>query len=194
MKSNLLSVAQNFLLLALGVSTEPIAAQGLMTPGHLFIKKEITGVGGITNLIDSSTKEVVGTSTFNQQSLPPGTKMAIERIRLGLAVVDKADKVSAAGQYYSNKASSTEAKFRAANFIIYRTGKEILRVPVSRFLTMDNVEGMTGEHDCFDVDELRLLQGDEKLSLQLEFPDDVDWTADKKVFVSVELFGPRMQF
>jgi hypothetical protein len=189
-----LTRAQTYLLLALGLSTNGVQAQGQLQPGHLYLKKEITGKSGIQQLIDSNTRQTVGTSSFDGQRLPTGTKMVIERVRLSLAVVNSDNGVSAAGQTYANKSSTTEAKFRAANFIINRDGKEIFKVGVANCLTLDSVQGMVGVDDTYDVRELRLLQGDEKLEIQLEFPDDVDWTAGKKVFVNIELFGPQMQF
>ena len=200
MKSNLISLGQQFLIAMLAASgvqglntITPAEMQGKLTDGNVYIRKDITAAGGIVNLIDSSTLEKIGTSSFNGQKLPTGVKMAVERIRLGLAVVDAADTNPAAAQKYTNKGSATEAKFAGAHFILTKAGKKILEIPVSQFLTLDNCEGMQGEHDCYDLQAFRYLVGDEMLEIQLSFPDNVSWTNGKKIFVSVELLGPRAQ-
>jgi len=200
MKSNLISLGQQYLiatLIATGVTgldnVTPAAMQAKLTDGNVYIKKEITGLGGIVNLIDSGTLEKIGTSSFNGQKLPAGVKMAVERIRLSLAVVEATNGNPAAAQRYSNKASTIEPKFASAHFILTKGGRKILEIPVSQFTSLDTCEGMVAEHDCYDLQAFRYLEGDEQLEIQLAFPDNVAWTADKKIFVNVELLGPRAQ-
>jgi hypothetical protein len=202
MKQNLISVAQQFLIDILrtaGVIGPNVTATDMQTKlsdGNVYIRKEITGSGGIVNLIDSATLEKIGTSSFNGQKLPAGVKMALERIRLSFCEIDASDAnkdAKAAGQSYTNKYSAVPAKLRAAHFILTKGGKKIHEMPVIQALSLEDCEGMVAEHDCYDLPALRYLEGNEQLEIQLSFPDDVQWATGKKQFVSVELLGPRAQ-
>jgi len=202
MKSFIISLGQQFLIDMLrveGVSLaglSPSDMQGKLTDGNVYIRSEITGGGGIVNLIESGTLEKIGTSSFNGQKLPAGVKMAVERIRLGFCELEDNDtnkSAKPAGQAYTNKYSTVAAKLRAAHFILTKGGKKILEIPVSQFLTLDSCEGMIAEHDCYDLQAFRYLKGDELLEIQLSFPPEVQWPAGKKYFASVELLGPRAQ-
>lgn len=200
MKSNLVTIGQQFLITMLAATVPgitnlgPAEVQSKFSDGNVYIRKDITGQGGIYNLLDTSTLEKIGYSSFNGKKLPSGVKMSIERIRLSFAVVNSDDTKSAAAQYYTNKAADCEAMLRAAHLIINKSSKQILNIPVIQLLGLSTQEGMTGEHDCYDLQAFRFLEGDQDLDIQLSFPtENVAWTANKKVFVSVELLGTRAQ-
>jgi hypothetical protein len=202
MKSNLISVSQQYLIDILrtaGVIPQNVTASEMqlkLSDGNVYVRREITGTGGIVNLIDSGTLEKIGTSSFNGQKLPAGVKQVLERVRLSFSEIDDSDAnklATPAGQSYTNKYTDVAAKIRAAHFILTKGGKKIVEAPVSQFLSLATCEGMVAEHDCYDLPALRYLEGNEQLEIQLSFPDDVKWPTGKKYFVSAELIGPRAQ-
>jgi hypothetical protein len=198
MKSNLISIGQQFLVSMLATTVAgisgltPADVQKKLTDGNVYIRKEVTGQGGIYNLLESSTLERIGYSSFNGKKLPANVKMALEAVRFTVAVVESSDTGKEPAQLYGNKVADVPAMLRSAHLIINKQGQQIVNQPIGQMLNLGSQEGMCGVDDVYNLPAFRFLEGEQELDIQISFPTEgVSWPTGKKVFVSVELLGAR---
>lgn len=190
MKNSSFSVAQ-----ALLMSLVPSLANNVarVSDGDLYVRLDITGKGGIYNLIDANTKKVVGESSFDGSKLPADVNMVLERVRIAYATCPTTDSdLTVSGQNYSALYSRVPEVLANAEFVITQGGTKILELPLQRFLLNDPSAGLQGD-DAYFLEAQRHLKPQTPLEVQIHFPSNKSMSVDKKHFIEVHLIGPKSE-
>lgn len=132
------------------------------SPKTHYVKKDISEAGGLTRILDTTTKRVDGISTFNENKLPKKEAMVYDQVRIAYGKGDEA-KLSSTKL---NKAFD-EALLNA-NLIIKQNGRIQLEAPVSDFHTEGTNTDVNSNYVQIPVPNL--IRDDEELEISLQFP------------------------
>lgn len=201
MRNSIITAGQLFAVVALGLmhsGDSRNAAQALDAAGYqfnngdMYLRLDITGKGGISELIDSNTKKVDGVSSFNGVTLETGINQVLEKIRFGYATSAKADgEKSPALVRYTNKYSQVPAVLANADLVLSQNGKDILTVPIQRLLTTSDSPKVAGVEDAYELEAMRLLREKTDLKIAIRFPEGKSIGSDANHFVELHLIGTQ---
>ncbi|MFD3001439.1 hypothetical protein ACFS7Z_13790 [Pontibacter toksunensis] len=186
MRNSLFTIGQTYLMSALGINGATQNVQ--FNNGDYYLRSKITA-GGILELIDSNTKKVDGLSSFDGRSLEDGVNLALEKVRFAYGtsatVGGATDPVAIK---YSTAYADVPAALANADLVISQHGKQILSVPVQRFLLGAASNRPAGLEDAYELDAIRLIKEKTELSIAIRFPKGAT-LPDANHFIELHLIG-----
>ncbi len=140
-----------------------------LTRHTVYVRKDITGAGGIFNVIDENTLKVEGVSSLTKTSLPKNQAVIFDKIAIGFALgsveLGEEGKVD-----YST--ALTPAEIRNATLVITQNGREVLELPVA---DMVKAQSTNNANDLYhDLEGFHFLGDDQPMEWQLKFPKGVN--------------------
>lgn len=140
-----------------------------LTRHTVYVRKDITGAGGIFNVIDENTLKVEGVSSLTKTSLPKNQAVIFDKIAIGYAlgtvVLGEEGKVD----YGKDKAP---AEIRNATLVITQNGREVLELPVADMIKGDSANNAGDLYH--DLEGFHYLVDDQPMEWQLKFPKGVN--------------------
>lgn len=159
----------------------------------LYIRRQITGVGGVYRLIDASNVKTAGITNIDKNRLPEGYNFGIEAIRVGqgshATITDPKNIIN-----YTNVNGSVEAEFRHAEIVITQDTKELLRLPMSSLLAPAASTKGTLKDAAYPLhDNAIVLVENVPFEINIEFPAIMatSSTSTNKFHIEVELYGKK---
>lgn len=161
--------------------------------GDLYLRVDITGKGGITELLDSNTRKIDGVSSFDKTRLEDGVNQAVEKIRFAYGTSATAGGETAPELIsYSNKYSEVPAVLANADLVLTQNGKDILSVPVQRLLVAADSQKPMGEADAFELDAIRVLKEKTDIKISLRFPNGRSIGSTANHFIELHFIGAQV--
>ncbi len=154
------------------VKTTPISVK--------YVAKNIGKGGGIIDLVDSNTKELVGVSNFRSNRLDIGNVFVFDKIRVYVAT-DKEQTEPDKVDYLLLKSAGKILK--VSELEIYTNGKKIISIPLSAIASNQETECHVG----LDLASPGYLVDGAEFEIKLKMPSAFD--TDDNHFVKVELEG-----
>lgn len=150
----------------------------------------VSGQGGTTDIINSSTTQKTGTVNFDKSTLPKLQNLVLKEVQFGYAaVVDGAD--VALAQFSSKIPASMETAVLKATLIIKQEDKVVFERPVRDLMA----ESTDDASRPYPLSNWRLIKGDRKLEIKLEYPEGVGVSASgvglATHYVEVRLLGTK---
>lgn len=160
-------------ILFLSASLQAAITNGdyFLDPTDLYVKKDISGAGGITRILDVNSKQLDGVCSFDSDGKMDQNRAAIWNrivVRYGLG-----DANADPGTIDYNTAIPKE--LANADLVITQKGRVVLRKSVRSLFAKAN-ENETGA-DHLNLASLRLFVDDENVEINLHFPAGVNMPA-----------------
>lgn len=140
-----------------------------LTRHTVYVRKDITGAGGIFNVIDENTLKVEGVSSLTKTSLPKNQVHIFDKIAIGFALGTVEPNEEGKVDYGSAVAP---AEIRNATLVITQNGREVLELPVA---DMVKAQQSNNANDLYhDLEGFHYLVDDQPMEWQLKFPKGVN--------------------
>ena len=130
---------------------------------------EISGAGGIFDLLRTTNDKQVGISDFDSNKLDAGINVAVGKIKIGYGKAPSADNKTAADIVYSSKLADFPAELLRAKLIIKQDNKVVGRYPIERFTQQADSTKVQGEEDALILGTPIILIEQKPIDIQLEF-------------------------
>ena len=150
----------------------------------------ISGAGGIFDLLRTTNDKQVGISDFDSNKLDAGVNAAIGKIKVGYGKAPSADKKTAAEISYSSKLADFPTELLRAKLIIKQDNKVVGRYPIERFTQQAASRRVQGEEDALVLGTPIVLVEQKPIDIQLEFnPSKGIVTGTDDHFIQVRFMG-----
>lgn len=171
-----------------GLNSEIQAGNVYLDDHTMMIRKNISGAGGIYDIIDETTKKVSGISTLNENKLPSGQGFIFDRLSVSYAKGALAN--GEKDQSYGTGAVPQE--LRNSFLVIRQKGREILNEPVANFIKGDATA--SAADNFVELLGYKVLQDEEAITMQLVTPNGVSIDAADAAnnhFLEIRLKGAK---
>ena len=139
-----------------------------LTRHTIYVRKDITGAGGIFNVIDENTLKVEGVSSLTKTSLPKNQAVIFDKIAIGFALGSV--ELGEEGQV-DYGTTLTPAEIRNATLVITQNGREVLELPVA---DMVKAQSTNNANDLYhDLEGFHYLVDDQPMEWQLQLTKGV---------------------
>lgn len=136
-----------------------------LTRHTVFVRKNVTNVGGAIRIIDENTKKIDGVSSLSETKLPKNQAVIFDKVAIGFAEGDAAGKEGAL-DYTSTKAP---AVLRNANIVITQNGREVVDLPLADLVK--TISPGSPEDYYHDLEGFNYLVDDQPMEWVLRLPN-----------------------
>lgn len=158
--------------------------------GDLYIRKDISGASGVTDLLLPSTQYARGVSSFQSNKLYDNINLMVDRI--SLAYGTGATGTAVAGVRYSNDGQRIPAALATAEFVFILDDKPVMVTRCSRFFsdgTTTMVPTQRADNFAMPLSAPKLLKSGAALSLQIRFAEGQSLSTAVAHLIEVSLMG-----
>lgn len=145
------------------------AKQTRLTRHTVYVRKDITGAGGIFNIIDENTLKVEGVSSLTKDALPKNQAVIFDKIAIGYALGTVTLGEEGIVDYGKD---SAPAEIRNSTLVITQNGREVLELPVADMIKAQSTN--TAGDYYHDLEGFHYLVDDQPMEWQLKFPKGVN--------------------
>lgn len=135
--------------------------------GVFYVAAHVSGQGGRQDLVTESVNLKKGTVNFDKSALPKLENMILKTIRFGYANVN--DETDPAKVKYSSKIpANMDQAISRASLIIRQEDKILFERPIADIMSD---ESERGSNRGYNLENFRLIKGDRKLEIVLDYPE-----------------------
>lgn len=144
---------------------------------NVYLTKNVSGFSGTQSLNSSTTDELVGVSSFDGTNIAGNSDHIISGISFGWGGEDSNTSIQgAAGLHYASTydhpvaaAGNMSAQLFNAELVVTRGVREVFRMPVSSFISMDGNDGGKQGFAVVELQSVEYFGSDDKVEISLEF-------------------------
>lgn len=155
---------------------------------NFYMKKEITGLSNLVEVIEPSNDEEVGIRNIQGSKLPSLQNLILKRVILGYAT-DAAITDPAKLAFSAVKPGTAVPALQNGELIIEQDDKPIFRMPVSSLL--NPVAPQSLSEVGYSLENWRLIKADRAFSVKIRFANGETVDAVAKHHIEVTLVGTK---